>query len=373
MPPTTPQPGQGLPESAADQANKDRLGQMRQRQAASSAENEGKPNSWEQTRTNPYTGTSITPAKFSMGGSSVTLPERPTSPVSYDGERKGPNGELPGIEKRYIPGIPNTGSGYSPGSVAANPIGSTPSYSPGTLGRYTNGGMAMSMGAASNSVGVSPTTPAMGSEQGKTINLNPSFQSQTNASGSGTAGTPSATITPPTPTATPQQPSLLNRAVEGMKAYGNSVLEGIKSIPELPGALAGAKESAQGLKNTTNLLQNTMQAHPENVTQDTINTLATAQRQIARNEGTPIAPGIPKEGLVTNAPVPQGMPAPVPMSSLPGAKAAATDWEAKFKKDTGTAYNGPKSAMDRLNMDRLKQGLPTFNHAEYRKYVNTNR
>jgi hypothetical protein len=167
----------------------------------------------------------------------------------------------------------------------------------------------------------------------------------------------------------------LNGAVQTVKNAYNGAVNGIASaIQPAVNSMMGVGDSAAALKHDTNTLGSTMQAHPEHVTQSTIDSYATAQRQIARNEGTPPPAGVPSTGNIVNAPVPQGMPAPVPMGSLPGAKEnkpASVDWNAKFKKDTGTDFNGPKSAMDRTNMERLKQGLPTFDRKQYRNYLAT--
>jgi hypothetical protein len=83
---------------------------------------------------------------------------------------------------------------------------------------------------------------------------------------------------------------------------------------------------------------------------------ATAQTKITPLNG--IANGMPAPNSAVNPPAAVG-----------GGQPSGTDWNAKFKKDTGTTYNGAMSSMDRLNMDRLKAGLPTFNHAEYRSYL----
>jgi glucose/arabinose dehydrogenase len=143
--------------------------------------------------------------------------------------------------------------------------------------------------------------------------------------------------------------------------------------------MMGVGDSTKVLKDTTGILGNTMQAHPEHVTQPTIDTYATAQRQIARAEGTPLPAGVPAQGAIVNAPVPQGMPAPVPISQLPGAveaaaKAAPKQFQmpsaeemAAFRKQTGTAFNA-KSINDKLSLERMRGGEETFDSKQANAY-----
>lgn len=274
----------------------------------------------------------VDPTKFSNNNSGITLPEKPLSNVFS--EKKEPNGQLPGVQTKYLSDTPQ----YTPGSIASNPIGGGAGFSPGTLGQYTGGGQSLKFGMASNSLGISPSTESK----------------------------------PPAP----QSGGFLNGAVQTVKNAYDGAVNGVASaIQPAVNKMMGVQDSTNALKHDTGVLATTMKAHPEHVTQSTIDSLATANRQIARAEGTPLPAGVPAQGNIVNAPVPQGMPQPVPMSSLPGAKEAAapaTDWLAKFKKDTGTNYD-PNSKMDQLNMNRLKGMAPvgkgedtTLNHAQYR-------
>lgn len=65
---------------------------------------------------------------------------------------------------------------------------------------------------------------------------------------------------------------------------------------------------------------------------------------------------------VANKIFPTGPSAPV---ANPAPQADTTDWAAKFKQDTGTAFN-PKSRMDIENMRRLKAQQQTMNHKQWR-------
>jgi hypothetical protein len=260
----------GTPQSQADQNNTDRLSKLNPTSSSQTDPlhegNSGTPHSWDVPRTNPYTGTSYTPGSIAaqpMTGTQFEQNKSITLPATTSPEMK-------------------------PLSPIANPQQSSLTFSSPLF-----------------QTGASPSpTPAPASTQPtsvpSTLSITPTFQSGKLGSPAlgGSSAAPAVTSLPPTTTLTPN---------------------------------AGI---ANGL----------VEPHP------------TATMKITPLNG--ISNGMPLPNSAVNPTAPAGQ-----------AASTGTDWNAKFLKDTGTAYNGTKSAMDRLNMDRLQHGLPTFNHKEYRSYL----
>jgi hypothetical protein len=145
--------------SQADQNNNDRLGQMKARQTPS----DGKPNSWETTRVNPYTGTSIAPSPS-----------------------------------------------YQPGSIAASPFASNPYEQNKTISlpaapAATPPRSGLTISPTFQSGNVAPTASAQPATLPSSLKVTPTFQSgnpdQPPLAGSGAA--PAVTSLPPTTTLTP--------------------------------------------------------------------------------------------------------------------------------------------------------------------------
>jgi len=305
--------------SEADKKNTNRIGQAKAGQSIPinepSSSGESPRHSWETARTNPYTGTSIQPQQA-----------------------------------------------YSPGSVASNPM-----LSP------TNGVAAVQQSVNSPAPSFqfkSPTLP-MNSGVGPT---SPSFEGKGSVTNVGGAFNPlSSVANPPSAAPAQQTPGFIDSAKSMVSNAYNRAVDGVASVMQpAVNKIMGVGDSVEGLKKTTVGLTNSMQANPQNVTQATYDGLATANRQIARNEGAPIPAGVPETGNIVNAPVPQGMPAPVPMSSLPGAKAReftgpTSEEMAAFRKQTGTAYN-PKSINDKLSLERMRGGEETFDSKQANAY-----
>lgn len=200
---------------------------------------------------------------------------------------------------------PGVSRAYNPGAIAANPM------------------MSPALGQATN-------------------NLRDTFSRMSTGAGIG------ATVGSVLPVVGTAVGAGVGAAAGGIYDIGKKIQGAWDDIKSIPGTLQGMYESPRALKHDTNTLHSTMQAHPEHVTQPTYDSLATANRQIARNEGTPIEKGVPTTGNIVNAPIPQGMPAPVPMSSLPGAIAA-----------TGQAAPSPAAPQA---FNPTKEDIARFNH-----------
>lgn len=283
---------------------------------------------------------------------------------------------------------------YVPGQIAGNPL-PTPSGAPGSqsvggfLGGLKNAAMDVvhnPMGAVKAGLGYvaeHPGAAAMGAARGlggaaiEAVNsFAPRFSNDTYLGQAGnnlrdTAAHIGAGLT---------AGGVLGGIGGGLYDIGKKVYDNAGTLAQLPGAIMGRDQSAASLQKTTQGLKDAMQRHPENVNQGTYDQLATAQRQNARNFTAPMPAGVPEQGVINNAPVPQGMPAPVPMSQMPGAKAAAaaapkpqgfqgpTDEEmAAFRKQTGTAFNA-KSVNDKLSLERMRNGEETFDSKQANAY-----
>lgn len=175
----------------------------------------------------------------------------------------------------------------------------------------------------------------------------------------------------------PKAPGLLDTAKSMASGAYHSVVDPIvNKVTEIKDSFGGVEDSIKGLQNTRNQLQTSMVNNPQNVTQDTYNSLATADRQIARATGANLPQGVPATGSIESAPVPQGMPAPVPLTSLPAApkqfQMPSAEEMAAFRKQTGTAFNA-KSINDKLSLERMRGGEETFDSKQANAYRATHK
>jgi hypothetical protein len=264
----------------------------------------------------------------------------------------------------------NPQQGYAPGSISANPM-LAPTNGVATLQQSVNS-------PASSFKFLNPSLP-MSSGAGP---VGSGFEGKGSVANVGGTFNPLSSVANPRPaTPTQQAPGFIDSAKQMVSNVYNKAVDGVASVMQpAVNKMMGVGDSVEGLKKTTGVLTNSIQANPQNVTQSTYDGLATANRQIARNEGTPIPAGVPATGNIVNAPVPQGMPAPVPMASLPGAIEAAkskgfvgpsADEMAAFRKQTGTAFN-PKSINDKLSLERMRGGEETFDSKQANAYRKAN-
>lgn len=178
----------------------------------------------------------------------------------------------------------------------------------------------------------------------------------------------------------------------GIYDIGRQVYDAAPMLAEIPNVIQGYQESRAGNIAQQNRLQTAIQKHPENVTQNTYDQLATQQRQTARMGDGVMPTGVPATGNIVNAPVPMGAPAPVAVPNAVKTFAPTQDDIARFNHLSGgdrfraSRYN-PHSAGDVASMkmmlgqiespDYVKESNPAWdkvmNSQQANRYISEHR